>query len=195
MSESEAPQSDTTTPDESLDGLRAELEEARSRASTYLDLAQRSQADFANYKRRTDQERQADGQRARAGAISDLLPLLDDLERAVGHLPEDLRDHPWAKGVALLAGRLESTLAKLGVEKVGQVGEPFDPNVHEAVHSEPRAGVEPGHVAEIFRHGYRTSERLLRPAQVVVGAEGEPAQPAGDGADAGEQRARIDERA
>lgn len=194
MSDGEAPQAETPGAEADLDQLRAEIEDARSRADTYLDLAQRSQADFANYKRRVEQERQADAQRARASAIAELLPLLDDLDRAVGHLPDELRDNAWAKGVALLAGRLESSLARMGVEKVGQAGEPFDPNVHEAVASEPRAGVEPGHVAEVFRHGYRTSERLLRPAQVVVGAEGEPPPPPAEEPHE-EPRARVDERA
>jgi molecular chaperone GrpE len=163
--------------DAELEQLRRDLEAARSRADTYLDLAQRGQADLVNYRRRVEAERRTDARRARAEAVEELLPLLDDLDRAITHLPEDLSEHAWAKGVALLAGRLEATLGRLGVERVGRVGEPFDPNVHEAVASEPRAGVEPGQVAEVVRAGYRAGERLIRPAQVVVAAEGEPPAP------------------
>src|SRR5438067_7703359 len=132
--------------DAELEQLRREVEEARSKADTYLDLVQRGQAELVNYRRRVEAERQTDAQRARAGAVEELLPLLDDLDRAVRHLPDELKGHAWARGVALLAGRLEATLSRLGVERVGQVGEPFDPNVHEAVASEPRPGVEAGHV-------------------------------------------------
>src|SRR5262245_36395371 len=158
--------------DGELEQLRRDLEAARARADAYLDLAQRGQADLVNYRRRVEAERRADAQRARAEAVEALLPLLDDLDRALAHAPESLRENPWAKGIALVAGRLGGTLARLGVERVGRVGEPFDPTVHEALAAEPRAGVEPGHVAEVVRTGYRSGERLIRPAQVVVGAQG-----------------------
>jgi molecular chaperone GrpE len=160
-----------------LERLRGEVEDARSKADVYLDLVQRTQAELVNYRRRVEAERLEDARRARAGAVEALLPLLDDLDLALAHLPDDLREHAWAKGVALLTGRLQATLGRLGVERVGQVGEPFDPNVHEAIASEPRAGVESGQVAEVVRAGYRAGQRLLRPAQVVVGAEGEPPPP------------------
>src|SRR5438552_4942512 len=114
-----------------LEQLRRQLEEVRSRADTYLDLVQRSQAELVNYRRRVEAERRADAQRARAGAIEELLPLLDDLDRALAHLPDELKEHAWARGVALLSGRLGATLSRLGVERVGRVGEPFDPKVHE----------------------------------------------------------------
>jgi len=178
-----------------LGELERERDEARTRADSYLELAQRSQADFANYKRRTESERAADAQRARAGAVTELLPLLDDLDRAVANLPGDLAEHAWAKGVALLGSRLVTSLGRLGVQKVGEVGEPFDPNLHEAVASEPRAGVEPGHVAEVYRPGYRSGDRLLRAAQVVVGADGEPPSATAEPEAPSEPPRWIDERA
>jgi len=159
-----------------------EREKLRARADAFLDLAQRSQAEFANYRRRVEAERAADAGRVRTRTVAELLPLIDDLDRAVGHLPPELADHPWAKGVAMLAGRLHRTLERYGFEQVGRVGEPFDPELHEAVVHEPRPGHEPGTVAEVYRHGYRAGDRLIRPAQVVV------AQPAG------EPGHRIDER-
>src|SRR5262245_64598032 len=106
--------------DGELEQLRRDLEAARARADSYLDLAQRSQADLVNYRRRVEAERRDDAQRARADAVEELLPLLDDLDRAIAHRPDDLREHPWARGVALLASRLEATLGRLGVARVGQ---------------------------------------------------------------------------
>jgi molecular chaperone GrpE len=145
-----------------------ERERLRARADAFLDLAQRSQAEFANYKRRIDAERAGDASRIRSQTAAELLPLLDDLDRAIGHLPPELADHPWAKGVAMLAGRLHRTLERFGFEQIGRVGEPFDPELHEAVAHEPRPGHEPGTIAEVYRHGYRVGDRLIRPAQVVV---------------------------
>lgn len=155
--------------------MEDDREQLRARADTFLDLAQRSQAEFANYKRRVEAERETDARRVQTQTVVELLPLIDDLDRAVSHLPPELADHPWAKGVAMLAGRLHRTLERYGFERIGRVGEPFDPERHEAVAHEPRPGRQPGTVAEVYRPGYRTKERLIRPAQVVVAA-----QPAGE---------------
>jgi molecular chaperone GrpE len=155
--------------------MEDDREQLRARADAFLDLAQRSQAEFANYKRRLEAERETDARRVQTQTVAELLPLIDDLDRAVSHLPPELADHLWAKGVAMLAGRLHRTLERYGFERIGRVGEPFDPERHEAVAHEPRPGRQPGTVAEVYRHGYRTKERLIRPAQVVVAA-----QPAGE---------------
>ncbi len=105
--------------------------------------------------------------------------MLDDLDRALEHLPDDLAEHPRAKGVMLLGLHLQGALTKLGVERFGAVGEPFDPERHDAVAHEPRDDVAPGHVAAVVRPGYRADNRLLRAAQVVVAKAPEPrAEPA-----------------
>ena len=133
-----------------------------------LDLLRRERADFRNYQRRVADERAADAEGARGRMLEPIFPLLDDLGRAFAEVPPDLEDDPWARGIAMLRSRLESTLAGLGLERVGTVGEPFDPARHEAVHHEPDPTATGQDVAVVIRPGYRLGERLLRPAEVVV---------------------------
>jgi molecular chaperone GrpE len=133
-----------------------------------LDQLRRERADFRNYQRRVTEERAADGDRARSRALEPILPLLDDLARAFAEVPPELEEHPWAKGIAMLRSRLEATLAGLGLEPVGTVGEPFDPTRHEAVYHEPDPTTTGQVVAVVIRPGYRLGGRLLRPAEVVV---------------------------
>jgi len=147
---------------------REQAAELRGKADSYLDLAQRTQADFVNYKRRVERERADQNEAARADLLVQLLPVLDDLERALEHRPEDLKDHPWAEGALLVARRLRMALAKLGIERVGAPGEPFDPHLHEAIAYEPRPGYAEGQIASVVRPGYRLGERVIRPAQVTV---------------------------
>jgi molecular chaperone GrpE len=150
-------------PDPALTARVAELEaalaaereqaaEARTKADSYLDLAQRTQADFVNYKRRAERERADEAQAARAELLVQLLPTLDDLERALSQIPEDLPQHSWLEGMP--------------------PGEPFDPRLHEAVAYEPRPGYEEGQIATVVRPGYRLGERIIRPAQVTVARGG-----------------------
>ena len=148
---------------------RPETDEAAERATDeLLDQLRRERADFLNYRRRVTEERAADADRARGRVLEPIFPLLDDLGRAFAEVPPDLEDDPWAKGIAMLRSRLESTLAGLGLEPVGTVGEPFDPARHEAVHHEPDPAANGQVVALVIRPGYRLGGRLLRPAQVVV---------------------------
>ncbi|HWP29856.1 MAG TPA: nucleotide exchange factor GrpE [Chloroflexota bacterium] len=147
---------------------RERVEELRGKADAYLDLLQRTQADFLNYKRRQEREREEEALGARADLLARLLPALDDLERALSHVPPDLRGHPWVEGLALVARQLRLALAKAGVERLGVPGEPFDPRVHEAIAYEPRADYAEGQVAEVLRPGYRLGPRVIRPAEVTV---------------------------
>jgi molecular chaperone GrpE len=133
-----------------------------------LDLLRRERADFRNYQRRVTDERAADTERARGQVLEPLFPLLDDLGRAFAEVPAGLEDDPWARGIAMLRSRLEGTLAGLGLERVGTVGETFDPALHEAVFHEPDPDGIDQRVALVVRPGYRVGERLLRPAEVVV---------------------------
>jgi molecular chaperone GrpE len=161
-----------------LEAARKEAKEAKeqaSKADSYLDVAQRTQADFVNYKRRAERERAEEAQSARADLLSQLLPALDDLERALGHVPDALRDNPWAEGLPLVARQLRLALARAGVERLGAEGDAFDPRLHEAVAYQPRPGYSEGQIAHVARPGYRIGERIIRPAQVVVAQGGEPA--------------------
>jgi molecular chaperone GrpE len=145
------------------DGLAAELAERTA------DL-QRVQAEYATYRRRVARDREAVGEAALASVIIGLLPVLDDLDRARAH-------GEVTGGFALVADGLENTLAKLGLSRFGDAGEPFDPTVHEALTHGYSAEVSEPVCSEVFQPGYRVGERVLRPARVAV-VEPEPAAPA-----------------
>ncbi|HEV7666341.1 MAG TPA: nucleotide exchange factor GrpE [Chloroflexota bacterium] len=146
-----------------------------------LAQLQRERADFLNYKHRVDRERADERERARHDTLRELLPIIDDLDRALSQMPDDLRGHPWVEGVVLAHQRFLDGLRRLGVEQLGAAGERFDPAVHEAVvyHEQPTAREQ--HVQRVVRPGYRIGPQLLRPAQVVVtgppgnGVAGRPA--------------------
>ena len=159
-----------------LEQARSQTEEQRRKAETYLDLAQRSQADFLNYKRRTEQERERVVKDANADLLTQLLPVLDDLQRAVASVPSDIAGNAWAEGVSLIGQKLTQILDRQGLQHIGEEGEAFDPRVHEAVAYQEHPKYGEGQVAQVYRSGYRLHERILRPAQVVV-ARGQAVSP------------------
>lgn len=171
-------------------GPRETEEAAGPTSDELLDLLRRERADFRNYQRRVADERAADAERARGRVLEPIFPLLDDLRRAFADVPAALKDDPWAQGIAILRSRLEGTLAELGLEPVGMVGEPFDPTRHEAVYHEPDPAADGQVVAVVMRPGYRLGGRLLRPAQVVVRGPVE----GGDGSEEGPTGASDDAR-
>ncbi|MBV9098789.1 MAG: nucleotide exchange factor GrpE [Frankiaceae bacterium] len=130
---------------------------------------QRVQAEFANYRRRVDRDRQAVAEQALGSVLLGLLPVLDDVDRARAHGEVE-------GGFKLVADGLDTTLAKLGLQRFGEVGEPFDPNLHEALTHTLSSDVTEPVCAEIYQPGYRVGERILRPARVAV------AEPQGEGA-------------
>ena len=142
--------------------------DAQQQQSELLSQLQRERADFRNYRRRAGQERTEEIERARAQQILALLPILDDLDRAFAQVPDDLRNHPWARGIALGQSRLHDFLAKSGVESFGAPGEPFDPMNHEALFFEERPDIDDRRVISVIQPGYRMGGRVLRPAQVGV---------------------------
>jgi molecular chaperone GrpE len=133
-----------------------------------VEQLQRERADFLNYKRRVDRERAEDRERIRDETVRQLLPAIDDLDRALSHTPEELRGHPWAEGLSLARQRFLDALRQLGVERVGNEGEPFDPAVHEAVVYQTEPETAEQRIKRVLRPGYRLGARLVRPAQVVV---------------------------
>jgi molecular chaperone GrpE len=146
---------------EDLDQLVAK---ARER-DEYLSLAQRTQADFENYRKRMARENAQAVDRGVAKLAKELLPALDHLDIALkaaeGH--EDV-----VKGFAIVRDEFVAALAKAGIQAFSPAGEPFDPNEHEAMAQAPIEGVEPGTVAEVYQQGYRINGVVLRPARVVV---------------------------
>lgn len=155
---------------EDLDALLAEAEQKRDE---YLELAKRAQADFENYRKRMAAEVQAAAARGKAEVIREVVPVLDDLERAIqaaGLDPEGDSEDGLSHGVLLVFRSLRETLARNGVEAVDPQGEKFDPTQHEALSTQPAEGVESGVVVEVMQKGYRLGEQLIRPARVVVSA-------------------------
>jgi molecular chaperone GrpE len=139
---------------------------ARSKqADEYLALAQRTQADFENYRKRMAREVAQATDRGMAKVTKELLPALDHLELALkaaeGH--EDV-----VKGFVLVRDEFFNALAKVGIQPFSPAGEPFDPNEHEAMASQPAEGAESGTVIEVYQQGYRLNGAVLRPARVVV---------------------------
>jgi len=133
----------------------------------YLALAQRKQAEFENFRKRAAREKAAAAERGAADLAKALLPALDHLELALkaaeGH--EDV-----IKGFAMVAGELQAALNRAGIQSFSPKGEPFDPNEHEAMVSQPAEGVDSGTVVEVYQSGYRINGTVLRPARVVVAA-------------------------
>ena len=122
---------------------------------------QRVQAEFANYRRRVERDRQAVGEQALGSVLLGLLPVLDDIDRARSHGEVD-------GGFKLVADGLETTLTKLGLQRFGDAGDPFDPTVHEALTHTLSAEVTEPVCAEVYQPGYRVGDRILRPARVAV---------------------------
>jgi molecular chaperone GrpE len=139
-----------------------------------LERLARTQADFVNYRRRMSQE-QAEGRiAAQIALLSRLLPVLDDLGRALGAVPPELAMHPWVQGLLLVERRLTTQLDQLGVRQIGTPGEPFDPRRHEAITTEARADVPEGTILRVALPGYVMGERVIRPAQVSVAVTPSP---------------------
>ncbi len=151
-----------------LDALLADTERERDE---YLDLAKRTKADFENYRKRVASDVQAAAARGKAEVIREVVPVLDDLERAIqaaGLDPEGDSEDGLAHGVLLVFRSLRDSLKRNGVEAVDPKGEKFDPTEHEALSTRPADGVESGVVVEVMQKGYRLDEQLIRPARVVV---------------------------
>jgi molecular chaperone GrpE len=158
----------TSSEEQDVETLRSELAELAQKADEYLRLAQRSQADFINYRRRVEEERVQQAREATLAYIQRLLPVLDDFERALANAaPEDL-DSNWGKGLLLVERNLRSLLAADDVQRIPAEGALFDPREHEAVGQQPSADTPEGHVLHVVRPGYRKGDRVIRPAQVIV---------------------------
>jgi len=162
------PAEDASRVESDLDAL---LEDTKRERDEYLDLAKRTKADFENFRKRMTSEVQAAAARGKAEVIREVVPVLDDLERAIqaaGLDPEGDSEDALAHGVLLVFRSLRDSLGRNGVEAVDPKGQRFDPNSHEALSTQAADGVEPGTVVEVMQKGYRLGEQLIRPARVVV---------------------------
>ena len=159
------------SPEEAAEAVEAELQDAveaesadAALAAERLDSLLRLQAEFTNFKNRTAREKEQLRGFVTSELVTALLPVLDDIDAARKH--GDLQEGPFAA----IATKLEESLKKEGVERFGEVGEPFDPNIHEAVMQQPTSEVEPDHISMVLRYGYRVKDRVVRTAQVAVAA-------------------------
>ena len=143
---------------------KEEAEETEASGEDYLALAQRIQADFENYRKRAAREAAVAGERARSGLVRELLPIVDNLERALASAEEG--EQHLAEGVRLVHSELIAVLERNGVEQFDPAGDKFDPSEHEAL--SVREDGEPGLVLDVVEKGYRSNGTILRPARVVV---------------------------
>ena len=157
----EPPEAEEAVPGPDLEAVVAERDR-------YLDQLQRTAADFANYRRRTEQERAQQRLTANEQLLREIVPVLDDLQRGLGALPPDEQESKLAEGMRWVEQKFLSTLKKYGVTPIESLGQTFDPSVHEAVEADPAGGDT---IVAVYAPGYRIGEGVLRPAMVKVGTE------------------------
>ena len=159
----------SATPTDETTALREELEKVRAQAAEYLDGWQRARAELANARKRFEKERSEAGQSAAGDLLRKILPVLDDLDRAMKTVPDDLRQHPWVDGVALIQRKFQAAVESEGVKPLEvRPGDRFDPTQHEAVTHEENAERKEGEIIAEVQRGYRFGVQVLRPALVRV---------------------------
>jgi molecular chaperone GrpE len=146
----------------------ADASELQKQRDQYYDMLLRKSAEFDNYRKRVERERQTLADAAAAGIIEELLPLVDDLERALNADAGTEATESYRKGVELIHRQLLDVLRKRGVRPIDALGAEFDPYFHQAVSHEPAEGRRDNEIIEEFRRGYMLGDRLLRPAMVKV---------------------------
>ena len=149
-----------------VEGLQARVAEEKEKAQTFKANWQRAAADMQNLKRRMEQERSEVGRLANASLVINLLPLMDDLERALHEVDVKLAGLTWIDGIRLIYRKFEAVLQNAGVSEIEADGQQFDPNVHEAISEAPG---EEGRIVSVVQKGYKLGDRVIRPAMVVVG--------------------------
>jgi molecular chaperone GrpE len=149
--------------DLAADGV--DLESALAERDRYLDQLQRTAADYANYRRRTEQEREQQRLAGNERLLRDFIPVLDDLQRGLSALPPGEQESPLAEGMRRIEQKFLAALSRNGVSPLDALGQPFDPAVHEAVEADPGGDT----VVAVYAPGYRLGESVLRPAMVKVG--------------------------
>jgi len=163
-----------------IEALTGERDAAQKKADEYLAGLQRERAEFANYRRRTTEEREQMLGLAGEDLIRKVLALADDFDRAIDARPAEIASEPWVEGVTAIDRKLRALLESEGVSQIdASPGTPFDPREHEAIASVQGTPNKDGEIVEEVRRGYRLRDRVVRPALVAVAAspDGEPARP------------------
>jgi molecular chaperone GrpE len=148
-----------------VEALKRQLQDAESKLAESVDGWQRSMADFQNYKRRVERDNEMFKTNTKGDIFNKILPVLDDLERALANRPAD---DSWANGIELVVRKFQSILDLEGLTRIEAKGQAFNPSFHEAISHEESADVESGHVIDVVRSGYMLGERVIRPALVRV---------------------------
>ena len=159
---------DSTLQLDDIDNLREELDKEKEKAKGYLGNWQRSQADFANYKKRAAEEKEGIVDFANSAFILTLLPVIDDMEKALTSLPSEPENLNWVEGIKLIHANFKDSLQKQGLSEMNAEGTPFDPHFHNAV---MRQNGQEGIVLEEIQKGYKFKNRVIRPSMVIVGEE------------------------
>lgn len=152
-----------------IDELKAELEEAKNKAQENLESWQRERADFSNYKKRMDRDQDLLRNRYKSDVLEKFIPVLDDLELAYQHRPQEGDAAAWAEGIELIIRKFNSVLENDGMTKISvKAGDKLDPNIHLAVSSEDSDEFGSDEIIEVLQNGYRMGEKIVRPAMVRV---------------------------
>ena len=157
-----------TQPSSEADTLEARLQTAERQRDEYRDLVKQTRADFENYQKRAQRDLATERRYAEAPLAGDLLPALDNLERAMAAASQAGDRGTLVQGVELVHNQLLDVLRRHGVTRLEAQGKPFDPNLHQAVMQQPTADHPPQTVVQVLEQGYQIHERVLRPARVVV---------------------------
>jgi len=151
-----------------LEELRGELETAQQESAESKAGWQRTAADYANYRRRTEQDREANLGLANEALLFKLLVIVDDFDRAIANKPAELASSPWVDGIVAIDRKLRQLLDSEGLTPIDAAGQPFDPHQHEAIVQVETNKVPEGTVTEELQRGYRLRDRVLRPSLVAV---------------------------
>ena len=147
--------------------ITAKTSNQDDKINSLVNDLKRVQADFINYKARTEANRRRDIVIGQEQAIAALLPVLDNLDRAIAHEPKDIKNHSWVKGITQMVKQLDSQLESIGVLKIDKIGEEFDPRRHEAIAIEESDG-DCEVISEVLQTGYQFVDSVIRPAKVRV---------------------------
>jgi molecular chaperone GrpE len=157
------------TDEQSVESLRAQLDEERARAQMLEQNWKRAAADFQNYKRRTEEERQKNAMYANLALVLNILPVYDDLERALTNLDVKLAGLQWVEGIRQIVRKFQGAIEASGVKEIPAEGQEFDPTLHEAIAQDEG---EEHKVVRVVQKGYTMGDRVIRPAMVIVGRGG-----------------------
>jgi molecular chaperone GrpE len=166
----EAEKAAATAVMEDLDALRARAEKAERDRDELRDLARQTRADFENYQKRFQRDLAQERRFAHTELAAELLPALDNLDRATAAAKQAGETGPLVQGVGMVQSQILDALRRHGITRIEAQGQPFDPNLHQAVMQQPSKAAPPGTVLQVLEPGYMIHERVLRPARVVVTA-------------------------